>query len=296
MSVGCPLLNADGFYERVVTGWVDARTDAALRFTARLTDALADLEVLLTAYPSPSFEVLEAEARARSEETRQRCGRLLERFSGVVGRRMISGFRREVADVLGPDPWTSRIVDVAIEAARLSRQVTRVEGGVPSQPTPRDFHRLDLTAWPEFSEMCFTYRRESEALFDARVVATPAVVDMYAPRAGARLVFHRYKRTEVRSAPSRLLLYQSMFDQVHGFEIWYEVDVRSHEVVTARALTPRLPYFGLCEQPQTRIVGLVGRRLDTGWTKTVREAIGGREGCWQLTDLTTDVLRLLTLD
>jgi hypothetical protein len=208
---------------------------------------------------------------------------------------MVSGFRREVAARVGAGPWAGRIVDAAIEAARLSRQVTRAPGPVPPRPAPRDFHRLDLAAWPEFVDMCFTYRAESEALFDRVPVVTPAVADMYAPPPGARMVFHRYKRTEIRVTPAQALLYQSMFDQVHGFEIWYDVARDSHEVVRARALTPRLPYVGLCEQPQARIAGLVGRRLDAGWSKAVREAVGGREGCWQLTDLTTDLFRLLTV-
>jgi hypothetical protein len=295
MSVSCRLLGDDGRYERLVTGWVDAMPDAALRFTARLTDPAADLEVALTARSSPSFEILEAEGRARSEETRRRCGGLLERLAGIAGRRMVSGFRREVAGLLGPDPGADRILDAAIEAARLSRQVARVEGGVPAAPTPADFHRLDLAAWPELTDTCFTYRAESAPLLD-RVAATPAVAAMYAPRPGARFVFHRYKRTEIRAVPSRLAMYQSMFDQVHGFEVWYEVDVRSHEVVRARALTPRLPYPGLCDQPQARIGGLVGTRLGGDWTVSVRGAVGGREGCWQLTDLTSDLFRLLSFE
>lgn len=295
MSVHCELAGPDGRYERMVTGWVDAPSETVLRFTARLTDAAADLEVALTARPSPSFEVLEAEGRARSEATRQRCAGLLARLAeGLGGSRMVSGFRREVAALLGPDPWAGRVLDATIEAARLSRQVTRAPGSVPAHPTPRDFHRLDLAAWPEFVDMCFTYRGESEALFDRVAVATPAVADMYAPRPGARMVFHRYKRTEIRATPALLLLYQSMFDQVHGFEIWYDVDPGSHEVVRARVLTPRLPYVGLCEQPQARIAGVVGRRLDAGWSRAIRDAVGGREGCWQLTDLTTDLFRLLS--
>jgi hypothetical protein len=294
MSLSCRLLGDEGVYERLVTGWVDAMPDGALRFTARLTDAAADLEVALTARSSPSFEILEASARARSEQTRQRCGEVLERLAGIAGRRMVSGFRREVAGLLGPGPGADRILDAAIEAARLSRQVARV-AGVPAEPTAREFHQLDLAAWPELVDTCFTYRRESEPLLD-QVIATPAVIDMYDPRPGARFVFHRYKRTEVRGAPSHLSMYQSMFDQVHGFEVWYEVDVRSHEVVRARALTPRLPYLGLCEQPQARIGDLVGRRLDGDWTGIVRSAVGGREGCWQLTDLTSDLFRLLSFE
>ena len=69
MAVGCPLLERDGRYERVVTGWVDATHDSTLRFTARLTDAAADLEVALTAEPSPSFEIVRAERTARDGET-----------------------------------------------------------------------------------------------------------------------------------------------------------------------------------------------------------------------------------
>lgn len=87
-----------------------------------------------------------------------------------------------------------------------------------------------------------------------------------------------------------------MFDQVHGFELWYEVDVRSQEIVQARALTPRLPYLGICEEPQARVRDLVGLRLDAQWPTTIRQRIGGRQGCFQLTDLTADVLRLLAFD
>jgi hypothetical protein len=292
MSVSCPRLGDDGVYERLVTGWVDARADGALTFTARLTDLVADLEVAVTARSSPSFEILEAEGRARSADTRRRYGAALDRLPGIAGGRMVSGFRRAVADRVGPDPGAELIVDAAIEAARLSRQVARVEE-IPAAPTPREFHHLDLVAWPELVDTCFTYRRESEPLL-GQVVATPAVVDMYGPRPGARFVFHRYKRTEIRATPDRLALYQSMFDQVHGFEVWYEVDVTSHEVVRARALTPRLPYLGLCDHPQRRIADLVGTRLDADWTARVRGTVGGREGCWQLTDLTSDLFRLLS--
>ena len=67
---------------------------------------------------------------------------------------------------------------------------------------------------------------------------------MYAAPPGRKLVFHRYKRSHVTRAGGTLSLYQSMFDQVHGFELWYDVDEQSHEILAARALTPRLPYMG----------------------------------------------------
>ena len=84
-----------------------------------------------------------------------------------------------------------------------------------------------------------------------------------------------------------------MFDQVHGFELWYDVEGRSQTVVDARLLTPRLPYMGICEEPQRRVRAMVGVTLDAGWPAVVRSRLGGRQGCFQLTDLTSDLFRLL---
>jgi hypothetical protein len=39
----------------------------------------------------------------------------------------------------------------------------------------------------------------------------------------------------------------------------------------------------------------VGVRLGSDWAETVRSRLGGRRGCFQLTDLTSDLCRLLTL-
>ena len=82
-----------------------------------------------------------------------------------------------------------------------------------------------------------------------------------------------------------------MFDQVHGFELWYDVDEASQTVVDARLLTPRLPYMGICDEPQRRVREMVGVTLDAGWPAVVRARLGGREGCFQLTDLTSDLFR-----
>ena len=167
---------------------------------------------------------------------------------------------------------------------------------LPGSPRlgPAEFHRLDLEAWPELLDLCFTYRAETEALFAERPVRTPAVVDMYAAPPGRKLVFHRYKRSHVARAGGMLSLYQSMFDQVHGFELWYDVDEQSHEVLAARVLTPRLPYMGICEEPQQRVRDMIGVKLGADWAGGVRTRLGGRRGCFQLTDLTSDLFRLLT--
>jgi hypothetical protein len=293
VTVGCRFFDGAGPYERTVTGWVDAvDPPPRLRLSARLTDPRADLEVSLVAEPSPSYQLSEATAAARSEATRALAAPLLQRFRDVGRLRVASGFRRQVAEILGEHPLAGHLTDAAIEAARLSRQVTRIHVPGGARPTPAEFHQLDLEAWPELVDLCFTYRQETLPLFTERQVRTPATVDMYSPAPGRPLVFHRYKRSHVARAGSTLALYQSMFDQVHGFELWYELDTRSHEIVAARVLTPRLPYMGICDEPQQRARDMVGVKLDADWPGSVRARLGGRRGCFQLTDLTSDLCRL----
>jgi DUF2889 family protein len=295
MAIECRHLDQGSPYERTVTGWVDTLESSLLRLNARLSDRLLDVEVSLVAEPSPSYQVSAATATARSESTRANCGPLLEAFRGIGSLRIAAGFRRQVAGLLGEHPFAGHFLDAAIEAARLSRQVTRIDLPGSARLDPSEFHRLDLEAWPELLDLCFTYRAETKALFGERSVRTPAIIDMYAAAPGRKLVFHRYKRSHVARAGSTLSLYQSMFDQVHGFELWYDVDARSHEVLGARLLTPRLPYMGICEEPQQRVRDMIGVKLGPGWAEVVRARLGGRRGCFQLTDLTGDLCRLLTM-
>jgi hypothetical protein len=298
MSVRCRSLDATNRYERTVTGWVDVPSDGLLRLNARQTDHRASVDVTLEATPSPAFDVARAGGTWRSPEPAGSAGDLADRLSRLAGVRIVPGFRRQVAGVLGADdPWAPYIADAVVEAARLSRQVTRLDQRqVPADPTPLDFRSLDLVAWPELVDMCFTYSAAASPMLAGPAVRAPATVDMYAPRTGTRLAFHRYKRTEVVLAGDVLSLYQSMFDQVHGFELWYDVDAGTHRILRARALTPRLPYMGICDQPQGRQQALVGTTLDERWPAALRQATGGPRGCFQLTDLTGDLFRLLSFE
>jgi hypothetical protein len=280
-------------YERTVTAWADRGEGSLLELHARLTDGRLDLEVGLVAEPSPSYQLSRAWATSRSESTRASHGPLLELFQGVGSLRIVAGFRREVAGLLGDQPGAGPLIDAAIEAARLSRQVTQTRVPAAERLGPAEFHQLDLEAWPELVDLCFTYRRETAPLFTERPVRTPAIVAMYAGHPGQKLVFHRYKRSRVERTGGTLSLYQSMFDQVHGFELWYDVDETTRTVVDARLLTPRLPYMGICDEPQRRVRAMVGVTLDADWPRAVRSRLGGREGCFQLTDLTSDLFRLL---
>jgi len=84
-----------------------------------------------------------------------------------------------------------------------------------------------------------------------------------------------------------------MHDNVHGFEITYELDAATGRVLRAEHVTPKLPYTGICSEPQRRINTLVGEIADDGLRKRLGPLIGGASGCAQLYDLTADVLKLL---
>jgi hypothetical protein len=294
MAITCRYLDPAGAYERMVTAWVDTLDRPLLRLNARLSDRLIDLEVSLVAEPSPSYRLSEAAATVRAGSADAGCEALVKAFRAIGDLRIVGGFRRQVAGLLGEHPLAGHFLDAALEAARLSRQVTRIDLPHAAPLGPSEFHRLDLEAWPELLDLCFTYRAETAALLAELPVRTPATVDMYAAPPGRTLVFHRYKRSRVARAGPALSLYQSMFDQVHGFELWYDVDPRTGEILEARLLTPRLPYMGICEEPQQRVRDMVGAKLGADWASGVRARLGGRRGCFQLTDLTSDLCRLLS--
>jgi hypothetical protein len=106
-------------------------------------------------------------------------------------------------------------------------------------------------------------------------------------------VFERRKMARLALEGERLRLAHSMHDNVHGFEVVYEVELASGRFVRAESVTPRLPYAGLCSEPQAKIGTLLGERLDAGLATRIQGLLGGVTGCAQLYDLTADLLKLV---
>ncbi|MEK7838097.1 MAG: DUF2889 domain-containing protein, partial [candidate division NC10 bacterium] len=76
--------------------------------------------------------------------------------------------------------------------------------------------------------------------------------------------------------------------------IHYEVDLGAGTIVGADAVVSRLPYRGLCDEPQRNIAAMIGEPADALLRKRAQTLLGGAEGCAQLYDLTADLLKLLT--
>ena len=119
--------------------------------------------------------------------------------------------------------------------------------------------------------------------------------ELYNPPAGARRVFVRRRLSRLVQSGQRLHLYHSMHDNVHGFDLHYEIDLGSGSIAAAESLISRLPYDGICTEPQRRIGDMIGQSVDAVLRKRTQRILGGAAGCSQLYDLTADLLKLIDL-
>ena len=280
-------------YERTMEGRVDNTHDDALTHTVRLTDDERSLEIAVVALPSPTYLVREA----RLTPLKGRIGAsLATAFTRLAGTEMVGGLTRRTVELLGRDDGASLAVDATIEAARLARQVGKLpradaEGAAAGNPLA--CWALDTTGWIDLPDSCFTYSPAGRALFGTRTVATAMVPDLYSPRPGQARVFERRKVARLERAGDRLHLFHSMHDNVHGFELTCVIDLATATILQAEHVTPRLPYSGVCSEPQRRFASLVGERVDGDLRRRLQTSLGGPTGCAQLYDLTADLLKLL---
>jgi hypothetical protein len=287
------LLRGRDRYERRMRGWVDNTHADAFTHTVVLDDPDRAVEVAVVALPSPSYAIREARCRA----VRGAVGpSVADGFSTLAGAAMVGGLTRRAADATGGGEGAALAVDALIEIARLARQVAklpperaaRARGG-----DPWECWQLDTTGWVDLPNSCFTYSDAGRALFGTRTIATPMQPEFYSPRPGQPKVFERTKVARLERRDGRLVLFHSMHDNVHGFEVTYEVDQATATIVRAEHVTPRLPYMGICSEPQRRIAAMRGERVDAGLRKRIQSHLGGASGCAQLYDLTADLLKLL---
>jgi hypothetical protein len=294
--IGSPFLAGRDRYERVMDGRVDNTHDMAFTHTVRLTDPDRSVEVTAVCTPSPAYEVREAGARALSGAVDPG---ITADFPRLAGTRMVGGFTKRLAELCGAREGAGLFVDAGIEVARLSRQVTKMPASAVASLEPGDSRAcwaLDMAGWVDLPDSCFTYSPAGRALFGTRPVSSPMVPALYSPPPGARDVFTRRKVARLVLSGRRLHLFHSMHDNVHGFDLHYEIDLDQGTIVGVDSITSRLPYAGICTEPQSRIESLRGQPVDAALRKRIQGQLGGISGCAQLYDLTSDLLKLLSLD
>jgi len=287
------LLRGRDRYERVTTGRVDNTHGDALTHTVRLEDPARVLEIEIVATPSPDYAIRAARCHVlRGDIARS----VTDGVAGLAGTAMIGGLTRRTTEATGDGPGAALAVDGVIEAARLARQVAKLPHERAERAAGGDAWecwRLDTTGWIDLPDSCFTYSDAGRALFGTRPVSTPMQPELYSPRPGQRGVFERRKVARLERRDRRLALFHSMHDNVHGFELHLEIDTASRVVVAAQHATSRLPYRGVCDEPQKKLAALVGETADDGLRRRIQQHLGGPTGCAQLYDLTADLLKLL---
>jgi hypothetical protein len=293
--IASPFLAGRDRYERAIEGWVDATHEDAFTHTVTITDDDHAIELRAVCTPSPGYEVREVRGRILAGPADPG---IADRLAQLGGARMVAGFTRRLADACGPVMGAGLFVDAGIEVARLARQVARLPAEATAGLTPGDALKcwqLDTTGWVDLPGSCFTYSEAGRALLGTRPVFTPMTEGLYRSAVGATRVFVRRKRSRLVQTANRLHLFHSMHDNVHGFDLHYEVDIDAGCIVAADLVTSRLPYQGICSEPQTRIAAMMGQPADAQLRKRIQGLLGGGGGCAQLYDLTADLLKLLTL-
>jgi hypothetical protein len=279
-------------YERVTEGWVDNTHPDAFTHTVVLRDDDQAVELSIVAEPSPTYMIREARCRLVAGALDPT---LLTRIEKLAGTAMVGGLSRRVTELAGAG--AAFVLGAVVEAARLARQTAKLPREWAERAgsgDARECWQLDMTGWVDLPNSCFTYTEAGRNLFGSRTVSTPMQPDLYSPRPGQRRVFERRKVARLERRDGRLALFHSMHDNVHGFEITYEIDLESGTIVRAEHVTPRLPYMGICSEPQRKISALLGETADDGLRRRIQIHLGGETGCAQLYDLTSDLLKLLT--
>ena len=291
--ISSPLLVGRDRYERVMEGWVDNTHEDAFTHTVRITDDDCSVELSAICTPSPAYEVREARARILAGPV---DASTVTGISELGGTRMVAGFTKRMAELCGSGAGAGRFVEAGVEVARLARQVSKLPREMVAGFDPRDARRcweLDTTGWVDLPNSCFTYSDAGKSLLGTRVVSTPMNAQLYAATPGAEKIFVRRKRYRLVLTERRLHLFHSMHDNVHGFDLHYEVDLDSERIVAADSISSRLPYQGICNEPQQKIATMVGQAADMSLGHRIQTSLGGMTGCAQLYDLTSDLLKLL---
>jgi hypothetical protein len=288
-----PLLRGRDRYERVMDGWSDDAPGEAFTHTVRLADPDRSIEVSVTALPSPTYAIHAAECRVVAGDVAPQAVRGI---AGLAGTAMVGGLTRRAAELTGGGESGRLVVDAVIEAARLSRQVTKLPAAHAQRAaggSARVCWELDTTGWTDLPDSCFTYSDAGRRLLDTPGVTPAMVPQLYRPLPGQRRIFVRRKIARLEQRGPTLELHHSMHDNVHGFDVHYAIDVPSGRVIRAEHTTPKLPYMGICSEPQRKIAALLGETVDDGLRRRLQSHLGGAGGCAQLYDLTADLLRLL---
>ncbi len=254
---------------------------------------------------TPMYEILEASAQQQTGAGDIFHPELCERYEKIKGVKIGRGFTRHILQALGDVPGTQEHLFCAIEMARAGQQVyqfpAEFESSFTAQPmtSASNAHAVwlkDRAYMSDLKNSCHSYNDESEKLFSEREIHCSFDSSITRPQPGAKRVFWRNKRVQIsKNSDHSWTCESAMEDVVHDILIRFTMD--SEGVISnAYSRGLRLPYVGLCEDPQARTATLNGLRVTNDYVKEFATQVGGASGCTHLFDLSMDCLRLFRFE
>ena len=290
-----------GTYSRTFSAEIDSASVNELLVRGEMRDANFALRHVWR-LRTPEYEVLEASA---SQLAGTLDSRLCETYSGITGVRIGRGFSRNVLNAMGDGVGQREHLLLAIEMARVGQQIYQFPPEFEAQFAAAEAENTGVTerartAWlkdraymSDLANSCYTYRDETEQLFASREVRCGFATGITRPRPGEKRIFWREKQVLIAPRSDGTLHCSSaMQDTIHDIRV--EFDISPDGVIgSATSVGIRLPYYGICEDAQLRTSGLNGTRVSSDFVRQFADAVGGRNGCTHLFDLSIDCLRLL---
>ncbi len=254
---------------------------------------------------TPTYKVLEASAQQHAGESENFAPELCARYANIKDLKIGRGFTMHILQALGDLPGTQTHLMLAIEMARAAQQVYQYPPEFEALFTAQAKNSASEahTAWMkdraymnDLKNSCHTYRDESDLLFAERQIRCGFDDSFTRPQPGDKRVFWRNKRlTITQNLNGSYTCESAMQDTVHDILIGFTLD-QDGVIAGAHSRGLRLPYHGLCEDPQQRTATLNGLRVTTAYVKTFAAHIGGTSGCTHLFDLAIDCLRLFRFE
>ena len=302
MGVAFSLTIPASGYERTFTAETDCLSANELLLRGRMQDHRFTLEHTWTVR-TPEYEVVAASANQIAGDPQFFAPVLCERYPAIAGVRIGRGFTMRMQEALGNLPGLKEHLYLAIEMARAAQQVYQFPPSLEEQfaaPADNQTEQARM-AWmkdraymPELVNSCFTYSDEAAPLFAERDVTCSFGGNLTRPQPGDQRVFWRNKRVTVKTTDKGFACESAMQDRVHDIQIAFALGADG-VVANANSQGLRLPYYGLCEDAQTRTPSLNGQRITGAYIKQFAEHIGGASGCAHLFDLSMDCLRLFKI-
>lgn len=108
--------------------------------------------------------------------------------------------------------------------------------------------------------------------------------------ANVTALYHRTKEVNIYPiAGDRFLIEAFLQDEVHDVHAEVEILHPSLEIVAARSEVRNGPFTAVCNLTHVNMDGLVGKRVERGFTGEARKLVGGPGGCHRVSELLVEI-------